>query len=375
MPGPVRVAPVEELPPEAFPALQDLMGQLRQALGVPRINVVSDTAGLWAAELAVSRRLALDRHSLAGGPEAIEEAAQRALTTFPGSPVVVPAYDRSPLRCWMSGPEDRPAVVIASACGMPIGLAARWMAALSPSYRVVAWESRGLFALDGGQGLGPLGGHSLDVQGSDLLAVLDGFGIRQAHVMGICGGAPIALAAAGYPERIASISLWHGDYELGGAAPKTTHQRDVASLLAMASASRPQADGMYKLMRRPVTLERLRRDIAHYLIHPYASPEILYRYGLLNGAIMSTDCRPLLTAAQPTLVVTSAKDTTVHPAGSEFVAAHLVRAQLRVVPEGDHLTAFDAGAGLVELAMNFLHDVTAGDGRQTRPGRDAIPHN
>jgi 3-oxoadipate enol-lactonase len=359
VPGPVRVAPVEELPAEALLTLQDLMSQVTRALGLPRIDVVPDSAPLSAAELAVRRRLALRRHSLRAGPERIEEVARQALATFPGSPVVLPAYDGSPLRCWTSGPEDRPTVVIASACGMPIGLAASWMAALSSSYRVVTWESRGLFAADTGQGLGPLGGYTLDVQADDLLAVLDGFGIRQAHAMGICGGAPIALAAAGYPDRITSMSLWHGDYELGSDAPKTTHQQDVASLLAMVSRGRAQAEAMYKVMRRPATLERLRRDIAHYLIHPYASPEILYRYGLLNGAIMSTDCRPLLTAGQPALVVTSGRDTTVHPAGSRLVAARLVRAQLRVVPEGDHLAAFDAGPGLVEIALNFLHDLAA----------------
>jgi 3-oxoadipate enol-lactonase len=363
MPGPVRVAPAEELPAEALPALQDLLSQLTRALGLPRIDVVPDSAPLSAAELAVSDRLALRRHGLRTGPERISEAAQRALSAFPGPAVVMPAYDRIPLRCWTAGPQDRPAVVIASACGMPIGLAARWMTALSSSYRVVTWESRGLFAAGAGQGLGPLGGHSLDVQGKDLLAVLDGFGIRQAHAMGICGGAPIALAAAAHPDRITSMSLWHGDYELGSDAPKTIHQQDVASLLAMVSRGRAQAEAMYKLMRRPATLERLRRDIAHYLIHPYASPETLYRYGLLNGAIMSTDCRPLLTASQPALIVTSAKDTTVHPAGSQLVAAHLIRAQLRGVPDGDHLTAFDAEAGLVELALSFLQDLTRRTGK------------
>jgi hypothetical protein len=58
-------------------------------------------------------------------------------------------------------------------------------------------------------------------------------------------------------------------------------------------------------------------------------------------------------------VVSSPKDTTAHPAGSEYVATRLSRADLRMLPEGDHLSAFDAGPELVRLAEEFLHDVTA----------------
>ncbi|EST35553.1 alpha/beta fold hydrolase [Streptomyces roseochromogenus] len=248
---------------------------------------------------------------------------------------------------------------------MPVGLVARWLGALAAEYRVVTWESRGLFAAADGTGLGDLAGHTLDAQSEDVLAVLDGFGIAEAHALGLCGGAVVALAAAARSDRITSLSLWHGDYELGGEAPKTTHQRDVESLLTMVSRGRAQAAAMHRLMSRPSTLEALRPDIAHYLIHPYATPELLYRYGLLNGAIMSADCRGLLDAPQPALVVTSDRDTTAHPAGSKFVAARLPRAELRTMPDGDHLTAFDGGGELVALAREFLHSVTVPERKGT----------
>ncbi|WP_327191219.1 alpha/beta hydrolase [Streptomyces xinghaiensis] len=365
LPEPVRVAPAGPFPGGTSSA-QALLDRVTGALGLPRLAVVPEPGPLPAAELAVGRRLAL--RPPPGGPpggDLLGDVARRALAAFPGRPVVVPAHDGTPLRCWAAGPEGAPAVAVVSACGMPAGLAVRWMAALSSTHRVVTWESRGLFAGDDGSGLGELKGHGLDVQGDDLLAVLDGFGIREAHAMGLCGGAAIALSAAARSERITSLSLWHGDYELGGKAPKTAHQRDMESLLAMAARGRRQAAGMHRLLSRPPTLEALRPDIAHYLIHPYATPELLYRYGLLNGAIMSTDCRPLLTAGRPALVVTSAKDSTAHPAGSEYVAAHLPRAELRTLPEGDHLTAFDAGGELVGLARQFLCDVTTEDRKGT----------
>ncbi|OLZ74130.1 alpha/beta hydrolase [Streptomyces sp. IMTB 2501] len=364
VPDRMRVAPAEPLPAGTLSAAQELLDRVTLALGLPEVEVVGEPDGLTAVELAVSRRLALRAPGAVADGEQ-EQAVRSALAAFPGPAVLVPARDGTPLRCWVAGPENAPAVAVVSACGMPVGLVARWLGALAAEYRVVTWESRGLFAAADGTGLGDLADHTLDAQSEDVLAVLDGFGIAEAHALGLCGGAVVALAAAARSDRITSLSLWHGDYELGGEAPKTAHQRDVESLLTMVSRGRAQAAAMHRLISRPSTLETLRPDIAHYLIHPYATPELLRRYGLLNGAIMSADCRGLLDTPQPALVVTSDRDTTAHPAGSKFVAASLPRAELRTMPDGDHLTAFDGGGELVALAREFLHSVTVPERKGT----------
>ncbi|MFJ2607156.1 alpha/beta fold hydrolase [Streptomyces sp. NPDC091279] len=364
MPDRVRVAPVEPLRSEQRASAQELLDRIGGALGLPGPEVVGDAEELTAVELAVSRRLALRAPGAVADGEA-ERAARSALAAFPGPAVLVPALDGTPLRCWAAGPEDAPAVIVVSACGMPVGLTVTWLAALSTRYRVLTWESRGLFAPDDGTGLGPPPDPSLTAQSDDVLAVLDGFGITHAHALGLCGGAVIALAAAARSDRVTSLSLWHGDYELGDEAPKTPHQHDIAALLALVARGRPQAASMHRLMSRPTALSALRPDLAHYLIHPYATPELLHRYGLLNGALMTADCRQLLDVPQPALVVTSDQDATAHPAGSAFVARHLPRAELRRLPTGDHLTAFDAGGELLTLARQFLDSVTVPDRKGT----------
>ncbi|MFJ9159473.1 alpha/beta fold hydrolase [Streptomyces griseoviridis] len=364
LPHRVRVTPAVPIPPEQLPRTQELLDEIADELGLPGVTVLPAVEGATAVELAVGRRLALRAPGeLADGEP--HRAARAARAAFPGPAVVLPGRDGTPLRCWAAGPEDAPAVIVVSACGMPVGLATPWLAALSRAYRVVTWESRGLFAADDGSGLGRPPAHTLEAQSDDVLAVLDGFGIPHAHALGLCGGAVIALSAAARSDRVSSLSLWHGDWELGAEAPKTAHQHDIASLLALVARGRPQAAAMHRLMSRPTALQTLRPDIAHYLIHPYATPELLHRYGLLNGALMTADCRRLLDAPQPTLVVTSDRDATAHPAGSAFVARHLPRAGLRTLPEGDHLTAFDAGGELVALAEEFLRSVTVPDRKGT----------
>ncbi|GGS81864.1 alpha/beta fold hydrolase [Streptomyces cinerochromogenes] len=346
------------------PLSQERLDAVTGSLGLPRLEVVTDPAGLWSVELALSRHLARASAGDAtdGGPDAgsggAGAPARPAAARWGEGPIPVRAGDGTPLRCWSAGPADAPAVVLVTACGMPAGLAAGWMRALAGPFRVVTWESRGMFAEPGGHGPAPLAAYDVASQAGDLTAVLDALGIAGAHVMGLCGGAVVALAAAATAgDRVGSLSLWHGDYDLRDAAPRTEHQRDMQAMMAMTARSEEKATGVHRLMRRPVVLDSMRPDIAHHLIYPYATPLLLHRYGLLNGAIMSHDSRPYLSAAQPALVVTSRDDTTAHPAGSQYVAARLPRARLVTRPSGDHLTAFDAGPEVVRIAERFLSDV------------------
>lgn len=99
----------------------------------------------------------------------------------------------------------------------------------------------------------------------------------------------------------------------------------------------------------------LRADLAHLIIYPYATPELLFRYGKLNGSIMSMNVEPLLgSIRQRILVVTSQDDSSAHPAGSRHVASLLPQPALHVQPHGDHLSFYGAAPDLTELALQFL---------------------
>ena len=359
----LRCAPLGEEPTaDEVAAVQDVLDRLGGPLGVPALRAVAGPADLWSAELAIGGRLALaclagagEAERLAGlPPVAVEQAVARATE---GALVArtLHAADGTALRCYSDGDGESPAVVLVSACGMPVGLVESWIRHLATSFRVVTWESRDLFVDDGEF---DRKGHDLAVQVGDLLAVLDGFDLHDAHLMGLCGGAAIALGAADSP-RVGSLSLWHGDFELGDEAPKTQHQRDVHALLTMAGRSRRSAANLHQLFRRPATLATMPAVLAPQLLYPYANPELLYRYGRLNGAIMGTDCRPLLAEdRKPTLVVTSDDDVTAHPQGSVYAAASLQHGRLEVLSHGDHLAAFEAGPDRRLLATSFLGEMT-----------------
>jgi len=348
--------------------LQVAVNRLARRLEIDDVEIVARREGLNAAELVIGRHLNLAE--LIGMAEALAAVADpvvdgvvtQALGEVPEA-VRIERHDGSVLRGYAAGASGAPVVVIVSACGMPVGLVGGWMTSLAPFFRVLTWESRGLFedrpVLDDRRRFDEQG-CGLSAQGKDVAAVMAAFGVDRAHLMGLCGGAAIALAAAASPG-VVSLSLWHGDYELAGRAPKTPHQQDVAAMLTMAARGRAQAASLCRLFDRPATVAKLRPDIAHHIFYPYANPELLYRYGRLNGTIMSTDCAPYLpSVVQPTLVVTSPGDTTAHPEGSVYVAHHLLAARLVTMPDGDHLAAFDAAPSLVEQAVAFIDETVAG---------------
>jgi 3-oxoadipate enol-lactonase len=263
----------------------------------------------------------------------------------------ITSYDGMPLSVYTVGRGDD-AVVVIPACGMPAPLAESWIRFLAHDRRVLTWESRGLFgAID------QHGDYAADIaaQSADLFAVMDHCAVSEAHVLGLCGGAVIALAAAaGRPERISSLSLWHGAYGFASGSPATTHQHGIVELMGMAARSRSAAAAIHDAYCQ-VALKSTPADVAHFVLYPYASPELFYRYCRLNTGITGTDVEQYLAQVrQPTLVVTSEDDQTAHPDGSKRVAARLANASLRVRATGDHISLFDADETLLRIAGDFI---------------------
>lgn len=259
--------------------------------------------------------------------------------------------DGLPLNVYSAGPGGE-AVVLVSACGMPAALAESWMRHLARDRRVLVWESRGLFGAAGRSG-----DCAVDTaaQAADLFTVMDHYRVPSAHVVGLCGGAVIALAAAASePDRISSLSLWHGAYEFASGSLRTKFQNDLIELMAIAAHSRAAARSVQTAFCQ-VALTNTPAELAHLVLYPYASPELFYQYCRLNGALARTDVEQYLSRVkQPTLVVTSQDDETAHPQGSRQVADGLQNGRLRVEPHGDHASLFHADSALMQVAVDFM---------------------
>lgn len=341
-------------------ALEDLLNRIGGHCGAPEFAVLeaSPNTELSVFERIVSNRLqdSVPAHlqQVSQGPEIDPVIQDTVSQSFEQRfhRTDVPAFDAAVLKTYAAGDSGKPAVIIIPACGMPVKLAEAWMDFLARDYFVVTWETRGLFGqLENVDSLQ----WDTSAQAKDLFAVMDHYEVKAGHVMGLCGGAIAALIAAhNSPERISSLSLWYGDFELGPAAPKTMYQQNLKDIMLMSGEGRSAAASTHELFCGAM-IKNMRADLAHLIIYPYATPELLFRYGKLNGSIMSTNVEPLLaTTPHRTLVVTSQDDSTAHPEGSRRVASLLPNATLHVEQHGDHLSFYEATPGLTEVAARFI---------------------
>ncbi|GAA4818645.1 alpha/beta hydrolase [Streptomyces ziwulingensis] len=367
---PARVVPVNRegvVVPPGMPAAQGralakLLERVASRAGVaglaPAFDAVFDD--LQVFERVISRRLALTEWVTRASvvpvdllhevDRTVAEVVRGSFEAFARKETVL-SSDGVPLNVYAAGEGDEAAVLI-PACGMPAVLTETWLRYLARDRRVLTWESRGLFGASG-----HCGDHRVDIaaQASDLFTTLDHHGVSRAHVVGLCGGAVIALAAAAErPERVSSLSLWHGAYGFADRSLETKHQHDLIELMTTAARSRPSARVVHAAFCQAM-LTSTPADVAHLVLYPYATAELLYRYCRLNTGITSTDVGPYLPRVdQPTLVVTSRDDDIAHPAGSERVAAHLAAGRLRVEPHGDHIALFSAADALLKVAADFM---------------------
>lgn|GEM_PF-770153 len=370
MDAPVRVPVLgAALPDEQWAALAALLDRVARGAGAPGL-VLARGGGTGLFERVVGERLALaDVATAALGPAAVPDGIEVdgivADAVAAGFDAVfgkerAASADGVPLDVYSAGPADGEEVVLVPACGMPASLAEPWLRRLARDRRVLTWESRGLFGgpEGGGEGGGgeESGGWAVDTgsQAADLVAVLDHHGVARAHVVGLCGGAVIALAAAAdRPERVASLSLWHGAYTFAGDSPRTRFQNDLMELMALAAASRAAARSVHAAFSQ-VALADAPADLAHLVLHPFVSAERLHRYCRLNGTLARTDVAGYLPRVhQPALVVTGADDRTAHPEGSRRVAAGLSAGTLRLDDHTDHAALFADGES-IEAAVGFI---------------------
>lgn len=343
--------------------LERLLGQVTRRAGVLGFVLTRDVA---PDELQVFERVVSDRLALADLADAVTPmpaglltdvdriAAEAMADSFDGffGRQSARSHDGLPLTVYSAGPPGE-AVVVVPACGMPAALAESWMRFLARDRRVLAWESRGLFGAADHRG-----DYAVDTaaQAADLFTVMDHYGVPSAHVVGLCGGAVIALAAAASrPERILSLSLWHGAYEFASGSARTRFQNDLIELMTIAAHSRTAARSVQATFWR-VALTSTPAEVAHLVLYPYTSAELFYRYCRLNGTLARTDVEQYLPSVQqPTLVVTSEDDETAHPQGSRQLAEALPNACLRVEPHGDHASLFHpGGTDLMRAAADFI---------------------
>jgi pimeloyl-ACP methyl ester carboxylesterase len=196
----------------------------------------------------------------------------------------------------------------------------------------------------------------LETQVADICAVMDAAGSKQAAILGLAEGGPLALLlAASLPERVRALVLFNtaarltaaSDYPWG--APEDVLLEVVRHQAQSWAAG--DADHVPYLAPSRVGDARLTEQLVR-LGRGAVSPGAVAHY--FRQSVL-TDVRELLPAIQaPTLVVQRARDQIAPPELGRYLAAHIPNARYVELDGADHIWFTENPDELVYEIEEFL---------------------
>lgn len=224
---------------------------------------------------------------------------------------------------------------------------------LSARHRLIRYDARGTGLSQRDAEIGPL---ALAVD--DLAAVIDASGVDRAVLVASSQAVPVALAfAARHPERVKKLAL-HGGYALGRVLrdPSAGEMAEETALTMIRSGWGRHGDVLMAAFSRIFAPDATEAQIAGLIDmqRATASPETAV---MIREAVDRYDVRDQLPKVTAPVLLMHAEGDAVHPMSqSQYLAAHLPDARLRVLPGKNHiaLPQTPAWAQMIEAIEGFL---------------------
>ena len=248
------------------------------------------------------------------------------------------------LTATLDGPAGAPVVVLGNSLGTTREVWEPQVAALGERFRLLRFEHRGH-----GGSPAPPGPYTIAGLGADVLALLDGLGLRAVSYCGISLGGMVGIwLAAHVPERIGALGLCFTSAYL----PPASFWAD--------RAARARAAGMASISGQvvgrwftPAFAGRNPATVASFVtMVDRVDPE---GYAGCCEAIAAMDLRSSLgRIAAPALVVAGAQDPATPPWHGARIASATGRSRLRVIRGGSHLANVSQPGEVTAALMEFL---------------------
>lgn len=220
--------------------------------------------------------------------------------------------------------------------------------AFAPSFKAVAWDARGYGDSDDYEGPLNFGSYA-----DDIVRVLDHFGAKRAHVVGLSMGGRIAMDfAARHGERLRTLVLCDTHKGLAGFS-----EEKKAAFIA--SRKEPLLAG-----KEP---KDIAEPVARTLIGPNASDEAfkalvdsmsrLHKESYIKSieASVRMDVRSDLGNIKvPTLVVVGSADRLTTVDMAQEIASDIPGAELAVIEDAGHLVNIEKPAEFNRVVLGFL---------------------
>ena len=263
-------------------------------------------------------------------------------------PPAKPGHARVPvngteLRVQVDGPQHKPWLVLSNSLGSALEMWEPQVAAFSREFRVLRYDTRGH-----GRSSVPARPYTLQQLGSDVLGLLDAFGIERANYCGLSmGGATGMWLATHAPQRIERLVLCNTTPWLG--PPETMNAR-IATMLhdGMPAVVEAILDRWFTAefrARDPLAVDRIRQALLSTPVDGYVG---------CCEAIRDMDQRASLAQiAAPTLVIAGTHDPAPTPAAARAWAAMIPNARFIELPAA-HLSNIGAAGEFTQRVLGFL---------------------
>ncbi|MCE4542290.1 MULTISPECIES: bifunctional 3-oxoadipate enol-lactonase/4-carboxymuconolactone decarboxylase PcaDC [Pseudomonadota] len=241
------------------------------------------------------------------------------------------------------GSAELPAIVLINSIGTDMSLWDKALPHLLPHYRLIRLDNRGHGASDA-----PGGDYSLDVLGSDTVAVMDAANVEKAIIAGISLGGMIAMdMAINHPRRVAGLAL----ICTSATMDKAIWTDRVAAVRS--NGTEAIADAAINRFFSPKFIENRAAEVSSAWRALVNSSDT--GYAGCAAAIRDMDIADRLGAiAVPTLVITGDDDISTPFLGhGEFLAASIPDAKAVRLKTG-HLPAIEDPAALASAIVRFF---------------------
>lgn len=257
----------------------------------------------------------------------------------------MPYVDRSGcrLRYESGGRTDAPAVLFSNSLGTTHELWRPQADALSSSFRIISYDTRGH-----GESDAPAGPYTIDMLGLDAVAVLDAAGVERAHICGLSlGGLTAMWLGVNRPERVRTVVLSSTAARIGNAMMWEERIVQVRT-----SGVGPLADAAMGRWFSPPFRAAHPDVVAVY--HRMLSDTSAIGYAACCEAIRDADLRPEIHRIHAAaLIIAGHHDPVTPPADAEDMHARIPHSRVALL-DAAHIANVEQAAAFNQLLVEHL---------------------
>jgi 3-oxoadipate enol-lactonase len=257
----------------------------------------------------------------------------------------IKADDGCIIHAEIEGPDNAPVLMLSNSLGTNLHMWDEQVAPFTRHFRLLRYDRRG----HGKSGV-PKGPYSMERFGRDVIAVLDGLGIRKINWCGLSMGGMVGQwLGANAGDRVDKLILsntacYYPDKTMWDARIKLVRENGLAGIVDanmerwFTKAFRDRASQALEKMREMFVATKLEGFIG------------------CGEAIRDMDHRPLLAKiSAPTLVIAGRHDPATPLEGNEFICQHIPGAKIAVL-DAAHIANLEQPQAYADTVLGFLLD-------------------